>query len=139
MPRTRVVLAELPGLLRDIVKGAVAAQPDMEIVAEVADCAALAQVAEHSHPDVAVVGRVFSTTSEADGELLRRCASGGLALLSVTDDGRNAFSLQLRPELVALGHEGAGVSPQILVDAIRAEARRRGRGPAEAPAAGGAT
>ena len=123
-----MVLADLPRMLRDIVKGAVAAQPDMEVVAEIPDCASLALVAERTRPDVAVVGRPFSASSEEDGELLRRCSGGSLAVLAVTNDGRKAFSLHFKPELVALGSDGSGVSPQLLVDAIRAEMRRRGGG-----------
>lgn len=110
-------------MLRDIVKDAVATQPDMEVVAEIPDCTTLAVVAERTHTDVAVVGRDFSASSEEDGELLCRCS--GVPLLALTNDGRNAFSLRLRPELVALGAEAGDVSTQLLVDAIRGVMQRR--------------
>ncbi len=107
-------------MLLDIVKDAVAAQPDMEVVAEIPDCANLGAVAERTRSDVAVLGRAFS---EEDGELLRR--GSGVALLALTNEGRSAFRLRLRPELVELRAEGDGVSPQLLVDAIRAAMRGR--------------
>src|SRR5690349_15075019 len=53
---TRVLLARLPRILRDILREIIAAQPDMTVVAEVDDAEDLVAVAAPYAPDVLVVG-----------------------------------------------------------------------------------
>ena len=118
-----MLLAEMPRMLCDIVKDAVTRQPDMEVVAEIPDCTSLAVVASETHTDVAVVGHELSELSDEDQELLRQCS--GVTVLALTKDGRKAYRFELRPERVPLAADGAGVSPQLLVDAIRAAKQGR--------------
>lgn len=120
--RIRIALAALPPLLRDIVRDAVRAQPDMEVVAESGRAelaAALRDGGGAAEPDVVLLG-----VSRADDE--RTCAATLLApperrILTIETSGRAAAVYELRLERTPLGE----LSPAGLVDAIRAGARRR--------------
>jgi DNA-binding NarL/FixJ family response regulator len=106
--------------VKDVVEG----QPDMEVVGDLADCESLAVTAGRTRADVALVGCELSELSGAARQLFLDCEGEGITLLALTKDGRTAFRFELRPERVALTAEEGGVSPQVLVDAIRAAHQR---------------
>lgn len=110
-------------MLGDIVKGVVEGQPDMEVVGDIADCESLAATAGQTQADVALVGCELSAFSDAGRQLLIDCK--GVTLLVLTEDARKAYRFELRPQRVPLTADEGGVSPELLVDAIRA-ARHRG-------------
>ena len=116
MRRTRVVLAEMSRILSHIVREAVADEGDMEVVGELPDSSTLPL---GSGTDVIVMGRELVA---ADVGLLCRCP--GVAILALTEDGRRAFHYHLHPERIAVNGKEADLSAQLLVDAIRAAARR---------------
>jgi len=117
-----VLLAELPQMLGDIVKDVVEGQPDMEVVGDIADCGSLAATAGRTQADVALVGCELSEFSDASRQLLIDCK--GVTLLVLTKDARKAYRFELRPERVPLTADPGGVSPELLVDAIRAARQR---------------
>ncbi len=112
-------------MLGDIVKDAVAREADMEVVADMHSSVSLPSVVSETNTDVVVVGHELLGY---DLQLLRRCP--GVAVLALTDDGRHAFRYRLRPEPVKPDSDGAnGISTELIVGAIRAEAKGRVRNP----------
>ena len=120
MNRIRILLAEMPRMLREIVESAVSPQPDMQIVGStparvVAPGAAPPRMVD-ADADVVIVGLARAEEARAyDPVLFQR---PHLRILAITGDGRGAFLYELRPQAVPIGD----VSPQGLVDAIRASA-----------------
>jgi chemotaxis response regulator CheB len=110
---TRVLLARLPRMLRDILREIIAAQPDMVIVAEADDAEDLVAATAPYAPDVLVVGLEASETQEVAHDVLRRAP--WLRVLAIEAGGRRAWLHMLRPYQMLLGE----VSPSMLLDAIR--------------------
>lgn len=111
-------------MLRDIIESAVSAQSDMTLVGEIngrdanvnAISTVIASLATDA-PDVVIVDRADEGSMQAlDGLLYDH---PGLAVITVTRDGRGAHLRVLRPYDVDIGD----VSPVGLVTAIR-ESRR---------------
>jgi hypothetical protein len=120
---TRIVLAGLSGLLHDIVADALTGQSDIVVVADYGDSASSdrAFANDTTQTDVVLLGRE-PTMSEL--EVVSGCLE--ITVLALTDDGRSAYRYALRPERIPLG-TWTGISPQSLIDAIRA-APKRGAG-----------
>jgi DNA-binding NarL/FixJ family response regulator len=112
--RTRILLADLPRLLREIVTEALEAQSDMEVVASVSDFETLAQTIEQSRAEVIVIGH--DDPEVAAGLLERRPP---LAVIAVTGDAKESQYYELRPHRVELGE----ISPSELVETIRQATR----------------
>ena len=55
MKRVRVLVANRPRLMRELIMATIADQPDIEIVGEVADEADLAEAVEQARPDVLIL------------------------------------------------------------------------------------
>ncbi|MFZ0762118.1 MAG: hypothetical protein WAM69_19380 [Candidatus Sulfotelmatobacter sp.] len=55
MKRVRVLVANRPRLMRELLMATIAEQPDIEIVGEIGDDAGLAEVVEQVRPDVLIV------------------------------------------------------------------------------------
>jgi hypothetical protein len=84
-------------MLREIMKALVAGEPDLELVAELPDAAALADAVSRCGPDV-VVGH--STPGEIQHLLEQRPT---MKIVQVENDGRFSFLYELRPHSVPLG------------------------------------
>jgi DNA-binding NarL/FixJ family response regulator len=113
----RILLAAMPGMMRDIVEMAIRSQPDMVIVgllSVVGARDALSDAVQHGRPDVVIVGLEADTEPHACEDLLYDHPR--VRLLEVIDDGRRATLCELRPHRVPIGN----VSPEGLVGAIRA-------------------
>lgn len=110
LSRARILVTDMPRMLRDIVQDAVRFQPDMELV-ECDDAVDLLQTIKALAVSVAVVAEPGGD-SPGPGELLLE--NPGLHVLVVTDDGRHAHMLELQRLPVV------DVSPRGLVRAIRA-------------------
>jgi DNA-binding NarL/FixJ family response regulator len=110
--RIRVLVAEVSGVLRDIIDTMLAAQPDIEIVAGGAQSSAV-RVMLVEDPDVVVIGLGDNDPPEAIEELFRRYPQA--RVLGIAGDGRHAYMHELRPHRVSLGE----LSPEQLVQVIR--------------------
>jgi hypothetical protein len=104
----------MPRLLREIIEGSLAAHDDMDVVAHVATMATLDRTIDSQDVDVVVLH------IREEGELVTYdamlFAHPRVQLLAVAGDARSAMWYALRPRIEPL----AAVSPQGLVDAIRA-------------------
>lgn len=111
MQRILVQIAEMPGVMRDLVTNVVAAQADMEIVPD------LGTGSPHAPARAADVVIVALPTS-ANGAAItaQRFAHPGQRILGLVADGRRAVLYELRPHVTELGE----ISPDGLVAAIRA-------------------
>jgi chemotaxis response regulator CheB len=108
---SRIVLVDMPRILREIIERAVADEPDMEIVDSEAGNMPLREAIEASEPDFVIAGADYDF-----GEVARVLDERPrLRVLAVAGDGREAFLYELRPTRTPLGE----VSPRTIVDAIR--------------------
>jgi DNA-binding NarL/FixJ family response regulator len=115
LKRTRILLAGMPPLLRDIVEDAVAKQPDMDVLGHFSEGDDLAQSLKEVAVDVVIVGARQPDDFALADQCLR--ASPRVRVLVIANSGRNATMYEMRPHRVSLGD----VSPEMLVAAIRAE------------------
>lgn len=120
MTHIRIVLLDMPPLLLEMLRDAVAPQGDMEIVGAVADEPNLGTFLENAGADVVVVKRDGALKRSTVHELLYQRPR--LRIFEIVDRGRRGFLHELRPRRMALGE----ISPQRLIDAIRGT----GKGPA---------
>jgi DNA-binding NarL/FixJ family response regulator len=100
-------------MLRDILCNAMAGEPDLAVVGQVADDEALLEAVQQTHPEVVVLG-VGVERSPPLGELLG--AHPYVTVLTVSADGRLAAVHGLRRHVDHLGDS----SPRELLRAIRA-------------------
>lgn len=115
--KIRVVLAAMPGMLRDIVRDAVVSQPDMRIVGDFGEGHRFLEALEGA--DVAIIGARQAEDSAVASRML--AASPRIRVVVVATNGRRAVLWEMRPYKVAL-HD---VSPQALVTAVRGEVEGR--------------
>lgn len=113
MPRTPVLIAELPPLLRDIVIDTIADRPDMAVVGVVEHGASIVGAVDRTGATVVIAGAVAATRL-ARAELLGR-GTDGPGIVVLTPDSRAAVVE------VPLGH----ISPGGLVEAVRQVAALR--------------
>lgn len=113
MERIRVLIIDLPGMLRDLVQQTIAAQRDMVLVErpEAADDLGAAAEALGAHV-VVVQAPSANELSGLDAALYRRPR---LKVLGITRDGRSTFLRELCARSVPIGNVGPGE----LADAIR--------------------
>ena len=111
---TRIVLVNLPRMLREIIEDVVAAAPDLDVVETLDKPTGLIAVVDGAKADFLIAG---DDALEDVGVLLRERPR--LKVLAVAGDGRQTFLYELRPQEVSLGE----VSPQNLLEAIRAAIR----------------
>jgi hypothetical protein len=106
----RIVLIDMPPLLRDIVRDAVSRQPDLDLVAE-HDAGGLSEWVAIDEPDFVIVG------TAAASETVRSVVGAGCGIraLEVRSDGKESVLYELRPHRVPLGE----ISPETLVRTIR--------------------
>ena len=112
MTRIRVLVAELSGVLRDIIDTTLAAQPDMEVVVG-ALRTSTSRGTPGANPDVVVIGLSDSDVSQAVETLFAEYPQA--RILGIASDGRRAYMHELRPHRVSLGE----LSPEQLVEVIR--------------------
>ncbi len=109
----RIVVARIPKLLREIVVDTLAQEEDMEVLAEVAGDAELAELMAGVCPDIMVAGCEPGELGSAFDEVL--LWHPRLRILAISGSARRAFLYQLRPSVRELDE----VSPQGLLRAIR--------------------
>jgi hypothetical protein len=105
--RIRVLVSSGRGIVADIVRTTVAAEPDFELV-----------TSEEPHPDVVIVQNGQAGTARASQMLWSHPES---RVILISSDARRADVYELAPTRRTLGE----LSPQALVKAVRAAARER--------------
>ncbi|HEY8794123.1 MAG TPA: hypothetical protein VIM15_04185 [Gemmatimonadaceae bacterium] len=100
MRRIRVVLAEMPRMLRDVVEPVLATDFEIEVVGIVDDRHELESMVRSTQADVVLVAMPSDEQAESYAELLYD--SPRTTLLAITHDGRGAFLYALRPHKVGI-------------------------------------
>lgn len=120
MLKTRVLLVDMPRLLRDMIARAIEAQDDMQVVGEAPNPSAIGSAVTETDPEFVIVGLERA-------ELPRDCAAflshrARPRLLGIEAVDGRAFLYELRPDRIRLGD--GSVTPEELVSALRAAAAR---------------
>lgn len=111
----RVLVCDIPEILREIVVGLLAKEPDFDIIAPRSAATGLSEAVERYAPDVLVSGATVARNG-ADGTYAELFSAGlRLKVITVAEDGRHGYLYRLRPERVALGE----LSSECLVKAVR--------------------
>jgi DNA-binding NarL/FixJ family response regulator len=124
MQRTRVLLVDMPRLLRDMLARAIDAQPDMWVVGQEQHPASITRAVRDTQPEFVIVGLERAELPVDCQEFLRRRATPLLLGIEAVDG--QAFLYELRPERARIG--AASITPDELVAAIRAAAARAAAG-----------
>jgi DNA-binding NarL/FixJ family response regulator len=114
LKRIRVLLADMPPMLRDIVTAAVTNEPDVEVAGCLEARESLPEGLERVHADVLIVGRHRPDLSIAE-EVWSKWPH--VKVLLIAEGGRSAVLYALRPDETVLGD----VSPEALAAAIRGD------------------
>jgi DNA-binding NarL/FixJ family response regulator len=114
--RIRILLADMPRLLLELVDAIISAEPDMLIVGEHFTDAELPGAATRTDADIVIAGEGDTPRAEQWISLLYQCPQ--LKVLVLEQTGRTALLYELRPHRTSLGE----VSRSGLLDAIRAAA-----------------
>jgi DNA-binding NarL/FixJ family response regulator len=115
VPRVKILVRELPGMLRDIVTRLLAAEDDLEVVGE-GDRGDLSSALAQFGADVVVLGCDDPEAPELGQRVLR--AHPLLKVLAVATECRQAVLHELRPHRTVLGE----LTPESLLAAIRSAA-----------------
>jgi DNA-binding NarL/FixJ family response regulator len=99
--RTRVLLAQLPLMLRDLVSEIVGRESDMEIVGEVSEGAQLVAVAHATDAEFVIANLEDAELPSPYRKLLDE--RPGMKVLGLEGDGRLGVLYELVPRKVALG------------------------------------
>jgi chemotaxis response regulator CheB len=107
----RVLLFDLPAMLRDILENAIARQPDMTLLREGRRAGAVEQWLR-PEPDVVIV-----STSNIEDADVPACLSRwpGARVVVIETSGRDSVMYELRPHATRLG----ALSPDQLVTTLR--------------------
>ena len=117
MTRIRVVLSNMPNLLRDIVADALSTESDIEIAGEAHSIGELKQLLDSGKTDVVVAAERDRAFARDCGHLLT--ARGLPKLLVFTESGNAAYLHWMKLETSFLGQ----LTPEGLVHEIRAASR----------------
>lgn len=121
MEPIRVLLAQMPAILRDILRRAIAEQADMTVAGEIADLDQLPGIGDAAAPDVVIVGLDEKELPPPCLRLLE--ARPGLKILVVAAGGREAVLHQSSGAATSV----AEVSAEGILRAIRDAVRGNGR------------
>jgi DNA-binding NarL/FixJ family response regulator len=111
----RVLIVDLPGILRDIVRATVSRQPDMVVVGELGKAEAVRPAIESTSASVVVINSQHPAARPDGDSILGRASA--LKVLAVDPDARESSLHTLRPHRTALGE----LSPRYLLAAIRSD------------------
>lgn len=112
MQRVRILVADLPGMLAEILRAVAEREPGLEVIEDPEAAFDLAGAVERAGVDVVVVG---GNCDDAAPALALLHARPRLRVVTVSGDGRLACHDALVPHRVVL----RDVSPRGLLDAIR--------------------
>ena len=117
LQRIRVLLANMPRMLRDVFKLLIVEQSDMEVVGESDNGIELLLATGQTRPDIIILGVEGSELPGIGSHLLNEFPH--IKLLGVTSDAQHLSLYELRPYNGLIGD----VSPQGLLEAIRKSVR----------------
>ena len=121
MERIQILLVDMPLLLRELIEEAVAAQPDMHVVATVPDAGALVAATRETRPDFVLFGVSGDDACGFPPACVDLLAENPRThALGIEAVEGHAFLYELRPHRTAIGE----VAPEDLVTAIREAATR---------------
>jgi len=109
--RVRVVLAEMPTLLHEIVSTILSTDPDVELDATSVPTDEIDSADAVARADVLIVAEPLATSDDYSPTLF---AHPRLRLVAISDDRKHAVLYELRPHRAPLGE----LSPQLLVRAV---------------------
>lgn len=109
----RIVLIDMPQLLRGIVRGILADQSDLAVVAEIESTDSIDEAVVRHQAQFVIVGVNGQAPESLRLAFERRPR---LRALAIESDGRESFLYELQPRRLALGE----ISPDALLHAIRA-------------------
>jgi len=112
LKRIRVLLANMPRLMLDIIHHVVAAEPNVAVVGVVAD-GDLPGAIRRTRADVVVVGQ--DPQGERDSYLSLLLRHPRVKVLAIIDSGKSGALYELRPRRISLGT----ISARTLAKAIR--------------------
>jgi DNA-binding NarL/FixJ family response regulator len=117
--RIRILLADMPRMLLDMLTDIVVAHPDMMVSGKMQETADICTAVKKVKADVVILSEPAGRQRRGHRELLY--SRPHLKVLSITSDGHRLFLHELRPFRAALGE----ISPESLVQAIQSRAERR--------------
>jgi DNA-binding NarL/FixJ family response regulator len=109
----RIVLADLPQMLRSIIRDILLSEPDMEIVGELPGQAELPAMVERTGATFVIVRQTGLVPPAIFQDLL--AAQPPTRVLAIADEGRGAVLYELQPRRIPIGE----LSAARLVAAIR--------------------
>jgi hypothetical protein len=130
MPTIRVLLRDMPQILRDILENAISSQPDMALIDDPGDLPrppGEVQRGPDLVPDAVIVGTTEFQHAQNASALLSRWPRS--RILMIATSGHQAVLYELRPHTTELGE----LSPSDLVHAIRSAVLRGGDADRERP------
>jgi DNA-binding NarL/FixJ family response regulator len=98
----RILLVNIPQLMRDLIKAFLADEPGAEVVAEAATLGEGVRAAEAADADFVIVGTRDDALPAEYGRLLTN-GNTRMSVLSVAGDGQRGFLHELKPQRVTLG------------------------------------
>jgi DNA-binding NarL/FixJ family response regulator len=122
LEQIRIVLADLPRMLQDVVMQAIAEQPDMFVVDAACSTAELPDALRQRSIDLAIVP--LGGQAELDETADALYTAPRLKIIGITRDGRDSYLHELVPHTVALGN----LAPGQLAEVIRRVARTEPNG-----------
>jgi DNA-binding NarL/FixJ family response regulator len=124
---TRVLLVDMPLMLREIVRGLVEREPDMEVVCEVADPLPSVEAVAASDADVVIVGGSGGEVDAACRDLLAERPA--LVVVALSADGRSCAFYDHHhgaPRTAELGEVAPVRLLAVVREAMRGELNRKG-------------
>jgi chemotaxis response regulator CheB len=118
LERLRIIVVDMPRLVRDLIERAIVAQPDMTLLAVLESPRQMVQAARAMRPDFVVIGLKAKALPTECRQLMAEHPT--LRLLGIEAVAGEAHLYELRPHREALGE----VSPGDVVSVIRGAARR---------------
>jgi len=109
---TRIVLVDMPPLLREIVREALAREPDLDVVAEHEASVDVRRAIDEADADFVIVGADATARASVASVV---GAQRGIRAIEVQSDGTESVLYELRPQRVSLGE----ISPDALLRTIR--------------------
>ena len=111
----RVLVCDIPEMLREIVIGLLEREPDFDIIAPSSAPMELSQAVKRYAPDVLVSGATVARNGDHEPYAELLSAGFRFKVITVAEDGRQGYLYRLRPERVPLGE----LSSECLAKAVR--------------------
>jgi DNA-binding NarL/FixJ family response regulator len=111
--RAKILIVEIPSLLREIIEEMVADEDDMEVVGELPDHSAIVELVERTGATFVIAGLTHPELDALYRELLLE--QPATRVLAVGREGRQSTLYELRPRIETLGE----LSPEMLLTVIR--------------------